>query len=142
MIGYGTIEFSYDPNGEYSIPLSDWIMEMKTQHLLGMDFCQNQASGIHFDLPGIEVRQRPKTFWYGSLHQNRNFPYVSRIPTVQLLYTMHVESKSARCWKYSLGDPRSLIPPGPIFQPNKETVSTGLFLLTSYVLSLNQLFQY
>ena len=47
MIGYATIEFSYDPNGEYSFPLTVWITEMKTQNLLGMDFCQNQASGIH-----------------------------------------------------------------------------------------------
>ena len=63
MIGYATIEFSYDPNGEYSFPLTAWITEMKTQNLLGMDFCRNQASGIHFDLPGIELRQPPKTFF-------------------------------------------------------------------------------
>ena len=49
MIGYATIEFSYDRNGECSFPLTVWITEMRTQNLLGMDFCQNQASGIHFD---------------------------------------------------------------------------------------------
>ena len=53
MIGYATIEFSYDPNGEYSFPLTVWITEMRTQNLLEMDFCPNQASGIHFDLPGL-----------------------------------------------------------------------------------------
>ena len=62
MIGYATIEFNYDPNGEYSFPLTVLITEMRTQNLLGMDFCQNQASGIHFDLPGVELRQPPKTF--------------------------------------------------------------------------------
>ena len=56
MIGYATIEFSYDPNDEYSFPLTVWITEMKTQNLLGMDFCQDQAAGIRFDLPGIELR--------------------------------------------------------------------------------------
>ena len=55
MISYATIEFSYDPNGEYTFPLTVWITEMRTQNLLGMDVCQNQASGIHFDLPGIEL---------------------------------------------------------------------------------------
>ena len=93
MIGYATIEFSYDPNGEYSFPLIVWITEMKTHNLLGMDFCQNQTSGIHFDLPGIELRQPPKTFCYGSLHQNKTFPYVSRILTVRLPYTMYVDAK-------------------------------------------------
>ena len=39
MIGYATMEFSYDPNGEYTFPLTVWITEMRTQNLLGMDFC-------------------------------------------------------------------------------------------------------
>ena len=125
MIGYATMEFSYDPNGEYTFPLTVWITEMRTQNLLGMDFCQNQASGIHFDIPGIELRQPPKTFCYGSLHQNKTFPYVSRILTVRLPYTMLVDAKSVRCWKYSPEDPKSLFPPGSTFQPNREAVATG-----------------
>ena len=72
MIGYATIEFSYDPNGEYSFALTVWITEKRTQNLLGMEFCQNQASGIHFDLPGIELRQPSNTFCYGSLHQKKH----------------------------------------------------------------------
>ena len=128
MIGYATIEFSYDPNGEYTFPLTVWITVMRSQNLLGMDFCQNQASGTHFDSPGIELRQPPKTFCYGSLHQNKIFPYVSRMLTVRLPYTMHVDAKSARCWKCSPEDPKSLFPPGSIFQSNREAVATGVFL--------------
>ena len=102
---------------------------MRTQNLLGMDFCQNQASGIHFDLNGFELRPPPKTFCYGSLYQNKTFPYVSRVLTVRLPYTMHVDAKSARCWKYSPGDPKSLFPPGSTFQRNREAVSTGLIFV-------------
>ena len=83
MIGYATIEFSYDHNSEYSFPLTVWITAMKTQNLLGMDFSQNHAAAIHFNLPGIELKHPPKTFCYGSLHQNKTFPYVSRIVTVR-----------------------------------------------------------
>ena len=129
MIGYATIDFSFDPNGEYSFPLTVWITEMRTQNLLGMNFCQNQASGIHFALPGIELRQPPKTFCYGSFHQNKTFPYVPRILTVRLPYTMHIDAKSARCWKYSPEDPKSLFPPGSTFQPNREAVATGLIFV-------------
>ena len=129
MIGYATIEFSYDPNGDYSFPLTVWITEMRAQTLLGMDFCQNQTSRIHFGLPGIELRQPPKTFCYGSLHQKKTFPYVSRIVTVRLPYTMLVDAKSARRWKYSPEGPKSLFPPGSTFQPNREAVSTGLIFV-------------
>ena len=73
MIGYATIEFSYDSNGEYSFPLTVWITKIRTQNLLGKDFCQNQAFGLHFDLLGIELRQPPKNFCYGSLTKTNPF---------------------------------------------------------------------
>ena len=39
MVGYATITFCYDPDGQFVFPLTVWITEMKTQNLLGMDFC-------------------------------------------------------------------------------------------------------
>ena len=74
---------------------------------------------------------------YGSLQNSfvmepspkKTFPYVSRILTVRLPYTMCVDAKSARCWKYSPGDPKSLFPPESTFQPNREAVSTGLIFV-------------
>ena len=54
---------------------------------------------------------------------------MSRILTVRLPYTMLVDAKSARYWKYSPEDPKSLFPPGSTFQPNREAVSTGLIFV-------------
>ena len=142
MIGYATIESSYDPNGEYSFPQTVWFTEMKTQNLLGMDFCENQASRNHFNLPGIELRQPPKTFCYWTSPPKQNFSLHFPDSNSPVTYTMHVDAKSTRCWKYPPGDPKSLFPPGSTFQPNREAVSTGLCLLTSYALNLNRLSQY
>ena len=52
MIGYATITTSYDPAGHFIFPLTVWINEMRTQNLLGMDFCQKQVSGIHLIYQG------------------------------------------------------------------------------------------
>ena len=131
MIGYATLVFSYDPIGEYSLPLCVWITEMKTQNLLGMDFCQNQVSRIHFDLPGISLRQPPNTFCCGSFHQNKSFRDLSENLTVRLPYTMHDDAQSARCWKYSPGNTKSLFLPGSTFQPNRESVSSGLIFFNN-----------
>ena len=60
MVGYATITFGYDPNGQFVFPLTVWITEMKTQNLRGKDFCQKQVSGILFDLPGIELKKPSK----------------------------------------------------------------------------------
>ena len=39
MIGYAIKTVSYDPDGQFIFPLTVWISEMRTQNLLGMDFC-------------------------------------------------------------------------------------------------------
>ena len=62
MTGYATMIFSYDPSEENSFSLTVCITEIETQNFLGIDFCQNQASRIQFDLPCNELRQPPKTF--------------------------------------------------------------------------------
>ena len=61
MIGYASITFSNDPDGQFIFPLTGWITEMRTQSLLRMDFCQKQASGFRFDPPGIQIKNPPKS---------------------------------------------------------------------------------
>ena len=126
MIGLATLTFSYDPDGQFTFPFTVWITEMKTQNLLGMDFCQKQVSGIHFELPGIELKEPSNTVCYGSLHQNKSYPFISRIITIRTPHAMHIEAKSARCWKSSPEDPHAHFPPGSTFQPNRNAVATGL----------------
>ena len=126
MIGLATLTFSYDPDGQFTFPLTVWITEMKTQNLLGMDFCQKQVSGIHFELPGFELKEPPNTVCYGSLHHNKLYPFVPRILTIRTPHAMHIEAKSARCWKYSPEDPHAHFPPGSTFQPNRNAIATGL----------------
>ena len=126
MIGLATLTFSYDPDGQFTFLLTVWITEMKTQNLLGMDFCQKQVSGIHFELPGIEFKELPTTVCYGSLRQKKSYPFVSEILTIPTPHAMHIEAKSARCWKYSPEDPQAHFPNGSTFQPNRNAVATGL----------------
>ena len=126
MIGFAKLTFSYDPNGQFSFTLTVWINKMKTQNLLGMDFCQKQVSGIHFDIPGIGLKEPPNTVCYGSLHQNKSYPFISQILTIRTPHAMHIEAKSARCWKYSSEDPHAHFPPGSTFHPNLNAVATGL----------------
>ena len=115
MIGCATITFSYDRDGQFIFPLTVWITEMRTQNLLGMDFCQKQVSGIHFDLPGSEIKNPPKSICYGRFHQNKSYPHLSQILTIRTPYTMYINAKSARCWKYSPTDTHIHFPPALLF---------------------------
>ena len=118
MIGSATITFGYDPDGQLIFSLTVWITEMRTQNLFGMDFCQKQVSGIHFDLPGIELNNTPKAICYGSFHQNKPYPHFSQILTLRTLYIMCIDAKKSRCWKYSPADTQTYFPPGSTFQTN------------------------
>ena len=104
---------------------------MKTQNLLGMVFCRKQVSGIHFDLPGINIKKPPNSLCYGSLHQSKPYPNLSQILTIRLPYTMYIDAKSARCWKYSPKDSQIHFPPGSTFQPNRQAVSAVLSFFNS-----------
>ena len=65
---------------------------MRTQNLLGVDFCQKQVSGIHFDLPEIEIKNPPKSICYGSLYQNKSYSHLSQIMTIRTPYTMCIDA--------------------------------------------------
>ena len=118
MIDYATITFSYDADGQFIFLLTVWITEMRTHNILGMDFCQKQVSGIHFNLPGIEKKNPPKSICHGSFHQNKSYPRFSQILTNRTPYTMCIDAESARCWKYSPADTHTHSPPGSTWSKN------------------------
>ena len=126
MIGFATVTFSYDPDGQLSFPFTVWITEMRTQKLLGMDFCQKHVSGIHFGLPGIELKEPPNTVCYGSLHQNKSYPFILQNLTIRTPHAMHIEAKSVRCWKYSSEDSHAHFAPESTFHANRNAVATGI----------------
>ena len=126
MIGHTSITFSYVPDGQFISPITVWMTEMKAQNLLGMDFCQKQVSGIQFDVPGIEIKKPPWSICYGSFHQNKSYPHLSKILTIRTPYTMRIVAKSACCWKYSPSDTLTHFSLGSFFQPNRNAVATGL----------------
>ena len=127
----GDIYFIYDPVGHFTFPLTVWITEVRAQNLLGMDFCQKKLSGTHFDLPAIEIKNPPNSICHGNFHQNKFYPHLSQILTIRTPYTMCIDQKSARCWKYFPADTHTHFPPGSIFQPKRNAVATSLSFINT-----------
>ena len=103
MIGYAYVTFSFDPDGQFIFPLTVCITEMRTQNLLGMDFCQEQVSGIPFDLPGIEIKNLAGRFAMATL-TNKSDPHLSPILTTRTPCTICIDAKIARYWNYLPAD--------------------------------------
>ena len=86
---------------------------------------------VHFDLPGIEMKNPPKSICNGSFHQNKSYHHSSQFLTIRTLYTMCIDAKSPRCWKFSPADTHTHFPPGSTFQPNRNAVATGLSFINT-----------
>ena len=104
---------------------------MRTQNLVSMDFCQKQVSGIHFGLPGIEIKNPPKSICHGSFHRSKSYLRLSQTLTIRTPYTMCIDAKSARCWKYSPAYTHTHFRPGSTSQPNRTAEATGLSFINT-----------
>ena len=104
---------------------------MKTQNLLEMDFCQKQFSGNHYDLPGIEIKNAPKSICYGSFHQYKPYPHLSQILIIGTPWKMCIDAISARYWKDLPANSHTLVPPGSNFQLNPNAGATGLSFINT-----------
>ena len=49
-----------------------------------------------------------------------------KVLRIRTPHAMQIKAKNAKCWKYSLGGPHALFPPGSTFHPNRNAVATGL----------------
>ena len=126
MIGYATIEFSYDPNGEYSFPLTSGLRKKILKTSSGWTFVRTKFPEVIWIYLVSSCGRLQKLFVIEVFTKTKFVPDVFRILTVRLPCTVRVDAKSTRCWKYSPGDPKSLLPLGSTFQPNRGAMSTGL----------------
>ena len=130
MVGHATITFCYDPDGHFVFPLTVWITELETQNpWIGL--LPKTSIWVPLWLAGTELKNPPNSLFYGCFHQNNFYPHLSQILTVHLTYTMHIDAKSARCWKYSPYDSQLHVPPGSYFQLNRQAVSTRLSFINT-----------
>ena len=90
-----------------------------------------QVSGIHCYLPGIEIKNHPKSVCNGSFHQNKPCSLLSQILTYRTPYIMCIDAKTARYWKYLPTDTQVDFPPGSTFQPNRKVVATSLSFINT-----------
>ena len=77
------------------------------------------------------MKNPSKSICCGSFHQNKSYPHLVQTLTIRTPFTMCIEAKSARCWKFSPTDTRIDFPPGSIFQPNRTVMTTGLSFLNT-----------
>ena len=67
MIGHTTLFFSFDSDGEHLFELRIWITGTQTSNLLGIEFCRQYVSKLHFEIPAIELKNTANAICYGKM---------------------------------------------------------------------------
>ena len=96
MIGHATRSFSYDWDGEHQFDLPIWIAETQSSNLLGIEFCRQYVSKLHFEIPAIELKNTAKVICYGNMCSTKPYPFVSKIHTIRTPHHIHIDAKTSR----------------------------------------------
>ena len=67
MIAHTTLSFSFDSDGEHQFKLRIWITATQTSNLLGIEFCRQCVSKLHFEIPAIELKNTASAICYGNM---------------------------------------------------------------------------
>ena len=96
MLGYTTLSFSFDSDGQHCFQLQLWITETKAANLLDIEFCRKYTSKLHFDIPALELKDTPYTICYGSLCATKPYSYLSLIRAIRIPHQIHIDAKTSR----------------------------------------------
>ena len=62
MIGHTTLSVSFDSDGDHQFELRKWITETQTSNILGIEFCRQYVSKLHFKKTAIEHKEHSKRY--------------------------------------------------------------------------------
>ena len=126
MIGHTTLPFSFDSDGEHHSQPRIWITEKQTSNLLGIEFCRQYVSKLHFELPAIEPNDTANAICHGNLCATQLCPLVSKVNTIRTPHLIHIVAKASRVWKYLTEDKLQNFPPGTTFFPHRHSFKSGI----------------
>ena len=126
MIGQTTLSFSFDSDGENQFEPRKWITETQTSNLLGIEFCRQYVSKLHFEIPAIELKTTANAICYGNMCSRKPYPFVSKIHTIRTPHQIHIDAKTSRACNYSSDDRSKNFQPGTTFVPHRHSVKSRL----------------
>ena len=126
MIGHTTLSISFDSDGEHQFELRIWITKTQTSNLLGIEFCRQYVSKLHFEIPAKELKNIANAVCYGNMCLTKPYPFVSKLHSIRTPHQIHIDGKTSRVWKCSSEDGLKSFLPGTTFVPHRHSVKSGL----------------
>ena len=84
MLGYTTIQSSFETDGKYTVPHKVFVTKEQRQNMIGVDFCHLFLKALHFDIPAVELKTEKNLICYGSLNNEKDYPYITKMTALNI----------------------------------------------------------
>ena len=97
MLGYTTIQFSFETDGKYTVPHKVFVTKEQRQNIISIDFCHLFLKTLHFDIPAVELKTKRNLICYGPLNNEKNYPYITKMTALNIAQPIFLQQKSTNC---------------------------------------------
>ena len=125
MLVYKTIQSSFETDGKYTIPQKVFVTKEQRQNIIGIDFCHLFLKALHFDIPAVDIKIERNLICYGSLNNEKDYPYITNMTALNIAQPIFLQQKSTQLYKQKHPS-QALFPPGTCFMPHINVAKTDL----------------
>ena len=72
MLGYTTIQSSFETDGKYTVPHRVFVTKEQRQIIIVNNFCHLFLTALQFDIPAVELKTDRNPICYGLLNNEKN----------------------------------------------------------------------
>ena len=129
MLGYTTIQSSFETDGKYTVPHKVFVTKEQRQNIIGIDFCHLFLKALHFDIPAVLKTERNLNC-YGSLNNEKDYPYITEMTALNIAQLIFLQQKSTQLYKQKHPS-QALFSPGTYFMPHIDVAKTDLVFVNT-----------
>ena len=124
MLGYTTIQSSVETDGKYTLLHKVFVTKEQRQNIIGIDFCHLFLKALYFDNLAVELKTERNLICYGSLNNEKDYPYITKETALYPAQPILLQQKSTQLHNQKQPS-QALFPPGTYFMHHINVAKTA-----------------
>ena len=95
MLGYTTIQSSFETDDKYTVPHT-FATKKQRQNIIGIDFCHLFLKALHSTIPAVELKTEGNLICYASLNNEKDYPNITKMTVLNIVQPIFLQKKRAQ----------------------------------------------
>ena len=130
MLGYTPIQSSFETDGKNTFHHKVFVTKEQRQNIIGINFCHLFLKALHFDIRAVELKIERNLICYGSLNNEKDYPYITKMTALNIAQPIFLQQKSTHLYKQKHPSQASFLP-GTYFMPHINVVKTDVVFVNT-----------